>query len=132
MVVDASALVAMLLNEPETAAFVAALEAGNGHVASPTSIFETVAAIVRVRACSVSDARVLAADLMAEAGIAAAPITLEIGDAAVTAFDRYGKGRHPASLNVGDCYSYALAKTSRQPILFKGDDFTQTDLEAAV
>jgi ribonuclease VapC len=130
MVVDASALVAILLGEPEAAAFVSALETGDRHVTCPNSVFETVAALVRVRVCTVSDARVLVADLMSEAGIAVAPVTLEISEAAITAFDRYGKGRHPACLNMGDCYSYALAKTMRAPILFKGNDFTRTDLEA--
>jgi ribonuclease VapC len=69
---------------------------------------------------------------MSEAAITIQPITAEIGEAAITAFDRYVKGRHSASLNMGDCYSYALAKTLRLPILFKGDDFGRTDLEAAV
>jgi ribonuclease VapC len=132
MVVDASALVALLLAEPEAAAFIDILDKSGLSVTSPTSVFETVAALVRVRACSVSDARVVLDDLLSEAGIAIAPITVEVGEAAVTAFDRYGKGRHPAALNMGDCYSYALAKTMRVPLLFKGDDFTRTDLEPAV
>jgi ribonuclease VapC len=132
MVVDASALVALLLAEPEAAAFTDILDKSGLSVTSPTSVFETVAALVRVRACSVSDARVVLDDLLSEAGIAIAPITVEVGEAAVTAFDRYGKGRHPAALNMGDCYSYALAKTMRVPLLFKGDDFTRTDLEPAV
>ena len=87
---------------------------------------------MRVRACSVSDARVMLNDLLTEADIAISPVTAEIGEAAVTAFDRYGKGRHPAALNMGDCYSYALAKTLRLPLLFKGDDFSRTDLEPAL
>lgn len=132
MVIDVSALVAILLDEPEAAMFITVLEAGTDHVTSPTSAFETVAALVRVRACTVSDARVFLADLMSEANITVSPITLEMGEAAVTAFDRYGKGRHPASLNMGDCFSYALAKTLRLPILFKGDDFSRTDLETAI
>jgi ribonuclease VapC len=132
MVIDASALVALLLSEPEAAVIAAALEERGGAVTTPTSMFETVAALVRVRACSVSDARVILADLMSEAAITIQPVTAEIGEAAITAFDRYGKGRHPASLNMGDCYSYALAKTLRLPILFKGDDFGRSDLEAAV
>jgi ribonuclease VapC len=132
MVVDASALVAMLLGDPEAAAFAEALEARGAALTSPTSVFETVAALVRVRACSVSDARVILDDLLNEADIAIAPITADIGEAAVTAFDRFGKGRHPAGLNMGDCYSYALAKTLRLPLLFKGDDFNRTDLEPAL
>lgn len=132
IVVDASALVAILLEEPEAAAFIKALEGRNGHLTCPTSVFETVAALVRVRTCSVSDARVLTADLLTEAGISVEPVTAEIGEAAITAFDRFGKGRSPAALNMGDCYSYALAKTKRLPLLFKGDDFSRTDLDFAV
>ncbi len=132
MIVDASALVAILLNEPEADSFIATLEAAASSSVSPTSVFETVAAIVRVRACSVSDARVLVNDLLQEASIENAAITPEIGEAAITAFDRFGKGRHPAQLNMGDCYTYALAKNLRQPLLFKGDDFGRTDIEAAV
>lgn len=132
MVVDASALVAILLNEQEADNFIAALEAAASSSVSPTSVFETVAAIVRVRACSVSDARVLVKDLLQEASIETAAITPEIGEAAITAFDRFGKGRHPAQLNMGNCYTYALAKVQRQPLLFKGDDFGRTDVEAAV
>ncbi len=128
MVVDASALVAILLNEPEAEGFVAALEAAPFLSVSPTSVFETVAAIVRVRVCLVSDARVLVNDLLQEASIETAAITPEIGEAAITAFDRFGKGRHPAQLNMGDCYTYALAKIMRQPLLFKGDDFGRTDI----
>lgn len=132
IVVDASALVAILLDEPEATDCIAALESGAGHLTSPTSVFATVAALVRVKTCSVSDARVLTADLLTEAGISVEPVTLEIGEAAITAFDRFGKGRNPAALNMGDCYSYALAKTKRLPLLFKGDDFSRTDLERAV
>ncbi len=132
MVVDASALIAILLNEPEAAKFIEALEGAGGRVTSPTSVFETVATLVRVQSCSVSDARVLTGDLLMEAQIEVGSVTPEIGDAAITAFDRFGKGRNPAALNMGDCYSYAFAKTLRVPILFKGNDFVRTDLESAV
>lgn len=132
IVVDASALVAILLDEDEAAGFIEALDGSSGHLTSPTSVFETIAAMVRVKTCSVSDARVLTADLLTEAGISIEPVSLEISEAAITAFDRFGKGRNPAALNMGDCYSYALAKTKRMPLLFKGDDFSRTDLKRAV
>jgi ribonuclease VapC len=132
IVVDASAIVAILLREPEADDFVDVLEAQAPAFASPTSIFESVAALVRTQGCSVSDARVILDDLMKVSGIAVESITVEMCEAAVTAFDRFGKGRHPAGLNMGDCYSYALAKTLRLPLLFKGDDFSRTDLERAV
>ncbi len=131
IVVDASALVAILLREPEADGFVAILEAQSPAFASPTSILESVAALVREQGCSVSDARVILDDMMKTSGVAVEPITVEMSEAAVTAFDRYGKGRHPAGLNMGDCYSYALAKILRLPLLFKGNDFNRTDLEPA-
>lgn len=131
IVIDASALVAILLREPEADAFVAVLEAQTPALVSPTSILDSVAALVREQGCSVSDARVILDDLMKVSGISVAPIAEEVCEAAITAFDRYGKGRHPASLNMGDCYSYALAKTLRMPLLFKGNDFSRTDLDSA-
>jgi ribonuclease VapC len=131
MVIDASALVALIAGEPEAAAFASMLERHGAAFTSPVSVFETVAALVRLRACSVSDARITLEDLLNEANIAISPVTADIGEAAVTAFDRYGKGRHPAALNMGDCFTYALAKTTRMPLLFKGDDFSRTDVESA-
>jgi ribonuclease VapC len=59
------------------------------------------------------------------------PVTLEQGAVAITSFMQYGKGRHGARLNLADCFSYALAKTRRLPLLFKGDDFAQTDIVPA-
>ncbi len=59
------------------------------------------------------------------------PVTLEQAEAARVAWRRFGKGNHPARLNFGDCFSYALAKTSGEPLLFKGNDFAQTDIEPA-
>jgi ribonuclease VapC len=121
----------MLLGEPEAETFVELLEDHGSAITSPVSVFETVAALVRARECSVSDARVVVSDLLNDCNISIAPVTAETGEAAITAFDRFGKGRHHAQLNLGDCFSYAIAKTQRLPILFKGEDFSQTDLEFA-
>lgn len=65
------------------------------------------------------------------AGIAIEPITVEHGHVARQAFLDFGKGRHPAGLNFGDCFAYALAKTTGEPLLFKGRDFSKTDILAA-
>jgi ribonuclease VapC len=132
MVIDASALVAILLGEPEAGRFLDVLDAcAETLMISPVSVFETVAAIVRVTGCPVIEARVSVSAALKEYGITITEISMEAGEEAITAFDRFGKGRHPAQLNMGDCFSYALAKTMRAPILFKGDDFSRTDLEAA-
>ena len=133
MVIDASALTAILLSEPEAGHFLDLLDAcAEPILISPVSVFETVAAVARVTGCPVVEARASVSAALKDYAVAVTEISVEAGEEAITAFDRFGKGRHPAQLNMGDCYSYALAKTSRQPILFKGDDFTRTDLEAAV
>jgi ribonuclease VapC len=69
--------------------------------------------------------------LMVKAGLSIEAVTAEQAEVARGAWRRFGKGRHPAGLNFGDCYSYALAKATCEPLLFKGDDFTQTDITAA-
>ena len=69
--------------------------------------------------------------LLARFGIELVPVTLEQAEAARIGWRRFGKGNHPARLNFGDCFSYALAKTSGEPLLFKGNDFAQTDIEPA-
>ena len=66
-----------------------------------------------------------------EARIELVPVSLEHAHAARRAWRRFGKGNHPAGLNFGDCFAYALAQATREPLLFKGDDFTLTDIEAA-
>lgn len=129
--VDASALVAILLGEPEAARFASILESHDRAYVCPLSVYETVAALVRELSCSVGDARMSVSDFLDDAGIVIAPISLDDNELALTAFDRYGKGRHAASLNMGDCYSYALAKAMRLPLLFKGNYFSQTDLDSA-
>ncbi len=68
-------------------------------------------------------------DFCARSAIHVVPFGPEHVDLALDAFRRYGKGRHPASLNFGDCFSYALAKATGEPLLFKGDDFSQTDIK---
>ncbi len=68
---------------------------------------------------------------MARAGIVQVPLDEEQANLARRAFRLYGKGRHPAGLDFGDCFSYALAKSMEQPLLFKGDDFSKTDIEPA-
>ncbi len=69
--------------------------------------------------------------LLERAEVELAPVTVEHLEAARRAWRRFGKGNHPAALNFGDCFAYALAKTTGEPLLFKGEDFAQTDIEAA-
>jgi ribonuclease VapC len=129
MFVDASALLAILWQEPEADRLADALEAAPSCCTSSLAIFETVAAMMRERAMPKAVAEDHLRAVLLAARIETVPITDEIGRVALDAFDRYGKGRgHPAQLNMGDCFAYACARVLRIPLLYKGNDFRQTDL----
>jgi ribonuclease VapC len=125
MVIDTSAIVAILLGEPEAAEFAAAIDHDPSRLLSAASLLE--ASIVIETRKGDEGARDL--DLLIyRAGIQIVAVDAEQAEVARLAWRRYGKGRHPASLNYGDCFAYALAKTSGARLLFKGDDFGRTDL----
>ena len=126
MVIDTSVLLAILQDEPERRSFNEAIEAADSRVMSVASFVET-SIVVEVR-YGVEGLRDL--DLFLDrAGIELAPVDVEQAREARLAFSRFGKGRHPAGLNYGDCFAYALARVRREPLLFKGEDFSQTDAE---
>lgn len=132
MFVDESALVAMMLHEPEAKALVQAIEAVPRGFTSPIAIFETVAVVMSRRPASRRLVETELQEVLAAAEIEVVPITDEIGRAALDAFDRYGKGRrHPAQLNMGDCFAYGAARVMGVPLLYKGEDFAETDLAGA-
>jgi len=127
MVIDTSALVAMLSDEPEAERFEAAVEADSTRLMSTASYLET--AIVIEARFGESGGREL--DLwLHRAAVDLVAVDADQADIARVAYRTYGKGRHRAGLNFGACFSYALAKVSGQPLLFKGDDFAQTDIGA--
>lgn len=95
------------------------------------AIYEAVLAVSRVRRISVDRAENLVERLLAAAGIQNVPISAEIGRLAIEAFARFGRGKHPARLNMGDCFAYACARSLGVPMLCKGGDFAQTDIELA-
>lgn len=129
MVIDTSALVAMLTDEPGAPDFEAAVEADPVRLMSTASYLE--AAIVIETRFGESGGREL--DLwLHRAGVTLVAVDADQADVARTAYRRFGKGRHRAGLNYGDCFAYALAKTSGQPLLCKGDDFAHTDIGAVV
>ena len=130
MVIDSSALVALLLGEPETPRFVAAIAAASKRLVSAPSYLET--AIVMVGR-SGSEAQDKLDRLLVEIAAEIVPFTRDQAIIAAAAFRLYGKGSgHGAGLNFGDCFTYALAKITGEPVLFKGDDFSRTDLSIAV
>lgn len=125
MVIDTSALLAILQDEPERRAFNEAIEAADTRAMSVANFVE--ASIVIESRFGAEGIRDL--DLFLErAAIDLVDVTLPQGHAARRAFARYGKGRHAAGLNFGDCFAYALATELGEPLLFKGADFDKTDV----
>ncbi|CAN1492607.1 vapC tRNA(fMet)-specific endonuclease VapC [Fimbriimonadaceae bacterium] len=128
MVVDTSALVAVLLEEP-LADTIGPLLLGSAPIIAAPNYLE--AHMVLAKHYGVRTADILQQRL-AQLGITVVEFTPEQAVVAARAFDQYGKGRHPASLNFGDCIAYALAKSTHQRLLFVGQDFAQTDVRAAL
>lgn len=125
MVIDTSALFAMLTDEPDAEAYEAAVEVDPVRLMSTATFVE--AAIVIESRYGESGGREL--DLwIHRAGLDLAAVSREQAELARDAYRRYGRGQHPAGLNYGDCFSYALAATTGEPLLCKGDDFTRTDI----
>jgi ribonuclease VapC len=129
MVIDTSALLAILQNEPERSAYNRAIELADTRTLSTASFVE-LSMVIESR-YGPEGTRDL--DLfLSRANIELIPVSSDQAYVARQAFRQYGKGRHPAGLNFGDCFSYALAKSLGEPLLFKGNDFSQTDLTHAV
>lgn len=126
MVIDTSVMLAILQNEPERSIFSEALENADSCCMSAASFVESSMIIEsRYGADGVRDLDLL----IAKALIALEAVDVEQAHHARRAFRQYGKGRHPAGLNFGDCFSYALARSRAEPLLFKGADFSLTDIE---
>jgi ribonuclease VapC len=125
MVIDTSALFAIAANEPERETFIELIEADGTVFCSAVTYVESVM-VLTGRSKRLARARI--DELLRLFGIEIVPISQALTDAAVDAFDRFGKGRHHARLNLADCFSYALAKSRELPLLFKGEDFSNTDL----
>jgi len=131
MFVDASAWVAIALNEPERGRFRNVLAEAESVLTSSIANWEAVRAIVRETQDTVADSSARLAAVQAVFGARIVPIGAEEGRTALEAHARFGKGVHPARLNMGDCFAYACARTNGVPLLFKGDDFALTDIEPA-
>ncbi|MBG0793992.1 type II toxin-antitoxin system VapC family toxin [Methylocystis sp. H62] len=130
MILDTSALIAILRAEPEALAFAQAIAAAKIRRVSAASYVET-AAVIDSAGDAVASRRL--DELLEEAGVVIEPVTAEQARLARAAYRDFGKGRgHRAKLNMGDCFSYALAKACREPLLYKGDDFTHTDVRSAL
>jgi ribonuclease VapC len=130
MVVDSSALLAILLNEPEAEEFASILKNSKLKIiAAPTYLETCMAAKPKLGPRAIDEIKYL----MDLAVIETIDFTVDASELAVKTFLKFGKGQgHPAQLNFGDCMSYAVSKLEGLPLLFKGDDFSQTDVERVV
>ncbi len=132
MFVDASVVVAILARESEASEFASKIEGAATVFTGAHVLLEASMRLSTMLGVSPLEAEAATHRVLAEAGIDIVPITREIAHEAVVAFDRFGKGRgHNAQLNFGDCLSYACARHSDVPLLFKGTDFIATDIARA-
>jgi ribonuclease VapC len=128
VVVDTSAVLAVLFGEEDAEGYVRALAGGGRMLMSAFSVLEC-GIVVEARKGE-SGGRELEL-LLARAGIETVALTPDHVALALDAWRHYGRGRHPAALNIGDCCSYALARYAGEPLLYKGTDFSRTDIQAS-
>jgi ribonuclease VapC len=126
MVIDSSAIIAILENEPEAERMAEAIANDFIRLMSAASLLE-IAIVVEARYGELGGAKL--DQLLQTAQIRVEPVTVEQVEVARRAYRSYGKGRHPAALNFGDCFAYALAKVLDEPLLHTGADFSKTDLK---
>lgn len=128
MVIDTSAVAAILLNEPDASRLAEAIDAASQRLMSAATLLEATMVIETRKGAPGGRELDL---LIHRAGIEIVPVDAEQAELARIAWRRFGKGRHQAGLNYGDCFAYALAKAAGLPLLYKGEDFAKTDLEAS-
>lgn len=129
MIVDASALLAILFAEPDAKRFTDALAGGGPRAMSAFNWLEAAIALDRRGRPGASEQL---DQLIRRSGIQIFSFTPELSALARQAYRKWGRGFHPAALNLGDCAAYALAQHRLEPLLFKGDDFARTDIEPAL
>jgi len=128
---DASALIAIISGEPEADSLADLLESERSRLCSALSAWETIAGLCRSTMFSVPAARTHVRRFLEAGAFQFVGIGEREFEIAAEAYAHYGKGRHPAALNMGDCFAYACAKANRARLLFKGDDFAKTDIASA-
>jgi ribonuclease VapC len=127
MVLDSSAVLAVLFDEPERRAFTLSIERDPRRLMSAGNVLES-ALVAEARRGELAGREL---DLLLHrADVQVVPVDADQVELARSAWRRFGKGRHPAGLNFGDCFAYALAAVSGEPLLFKGEDFRRTDIAA--
>lgn len=131
MFIDASALCALLTDEDDARELLARMQRSVRRITSPLAIWETTVSVARILDLPLRETQEWVQKYLALMKIEVTAVAPETAALALDAFERYGKGRHPASLTFGDCFAYACARQQGMPLLFKGADFPQTDIEAA-
>lgn len=126
--VDASAMIAMMAGESDADELADRLEAERQRLYSAVSVWETIAGLCRTYMFSVPSARTAVESFIEVNELQFVAIGEREFDLAAQAYAAFGKGRHPAALNMGDCFAYACARANRARLLFKGDDFAKTDI----
>ncbi|RCW82000.1 type II toxin-antitoxin system VapC family toxin [Phyllobacterium bourgognense] len=129
--VDASALIAIVDGEDDAVSLAARLADDSSVYISPMVVYESITGLARKRACTIEVAERAIDIFIDQTDAQTLDITAEIGRNAVQAFNTFGRGRHKAALNMGDCFAYACAKAHDLPLLCKGSDFPFTDIEIA-
>ena len=129
MFVDTSAIVAILTEEPEADELALRLSKASRRYTSPVVRLEASVVLATRLDIALTAAQSLFDDFVQTADVSVVHLSDSIGRLAVEAFESFGKGRHPARLNIADCLSYACAKSYRVPLLYKGSDFSQTDID---
>ncbi|CAH1674253.1 Ribonuclease VapC42 [Hyphomicrobiales bacterium] len=127
LIIDTSAVVACLTGEAERLAFVDIIEISQQRHMTAVNLLEARVVLTFTKGLPSTAVD----DFVADYGVEIIPFDEPLSELAFEAYGRYGKGRHPARLNMGDCAAYALAKARGWPLLYKGDDFTETDIERA-
>ncbi|MBZ9601567.1 type II toxin-antitoxin system VapC family toxin [Phyllobacterium chamaecytisi] len=129
--VDASALIAIVDGEDDAVSLAARLADDSSVYISPMVVYESITGLARKRACTIEVAERAIDIFIDQTDAQTLDITAEIGGNAVQAFNTFGRGRHKAALNMGDCFAYACAKAHDLRLLCKGNDFPYTDIEIA-
>ena len=129
MVIDTSALIAVLLGEPGAPSIAQAIEAASPRLLSAASLLEA-SIVIESRKGEAGGRELVLLLYLGE--IEVVPVDQDQAEVARAAWRGFGKGRHPAALNYGDCLAYALASTRRLPLLFSGNEFSRTDIERVV
>ena len=131
MFIDASAMVAMMTDEDDARSLAARMQSSEDRMTSPSAVWETAINVARILGIEIADASDAVQAFLTTLNIELVSIPPKAAFLAIEAFDRYGKDRHPAELNFGDCLTYACARYYRLSLLYKGNAFSQTDVETA-